>query len=63
MRNHFEDFWGLYAILGFCAALLALLIIVDTRHRAAVNNCYDQGMILVETDAGHRCAPLDTLSR
>jgi hypothetical protein len=58
MRNHFEDFWGLYLVVAIIAAIFTLLVIADQHHRQAVSACYDQGKILVDTDAGWRCASL-----
>jgi hypothetical protein len=62
MRNHFQDFWGLYVIVAVCAAICTLLVIADQQHRQAVRDCYDQGKILVDTDAGPRCASLLDIS-
>lgn len=58
MRNHFEDFWGVYLCVAVTLAITALMAIADQQHRKAVAACYDQGKILVDTDAGWRCAIL-----
>jgi hypothetical protein len=61
MRNHFEDFWGLYLMAAVSIALIGLGILADRQHRKAVAACYDQGMVLVDTSAGWRCAPLHSM--
>ena len=62
MRNHFEDFWGLYVAAAFAISLIGLGVFSDHQHQKAVAACYDQGKILVDTSAGPRCASLLDIS-
>ena len=61
MRDHFEDFWPLYVAAAFAIALIVLGLFATHYQRKAVAACYDQGMILVDTSAGWRCAPLHSM--
>lgn len=63
MRDHLKEYWGFYA---FSVAALAIFwarvsdVREDNRHKAY---CYDRGSVLVDTDAGPRCAPLYSLEK
>ena len=63
MRDHLEDNWGFYAVGLVLVAFIWLLVASLAHTHAQRGYCLDRGMILVETEAGPRCARLDALER
>ena len=59
--------FGMFMFLSFVGFVYVVLVVADSenRHRettrAATEACYSQGMVLVTTDAGQRCADPRTL--
>lgn len=62
MREHFKDFWMVYFAAAFLVGVFGVIAVTDWDHRRAEANCYDQDKILVDTDAGPRCASLHEMS-
>lgn len=63
MRDHLKDYWFGYAMAALCLGLLWLITSLLERDQRRINYCYDRGSVLVQTDAGTRCAPLYSLER
>lgn len=63
MRYHFENYWGFYAFFIGLAGLLWLVAAVDSEQDRRIAYCYERGSVLVQTDAGPRCAPLYSLEK
>ena len=63
MRDHLESYWGIYLFLIFFAGLIAIAINASIEDQRRVNYCFDRGSVLVQTDAGPRCAPLYSLEK
>ena len=63
MRDHIEDNWGFYAVGLVLVAFIWLLVASVNQTNGWKTYCYDRGAILVDTDAGPRCAPLGALER
>lgn len=63
MRYHFQDFWPMYLIGFLFIGLMAILINASIEYQRQVDYCFDRGMVLVDTAAGYRCAPLYSLER
>ena len=63
MRYHFQNFWGLYLFLISFAGLIAIAFNASIEEQRRVNYCFDRGSVLVQTDAGPRCAPLYSLEK
>ena len=42
---------------------MAILINASIEYQRRVDYCFDRGMVLVDTAAGYRCAPLYSLER
>lgn len=63
MRDHFEEYWAFYVFGTLFAILIgaAFNVSAETNRRKAY--CYDRGSVLVQTDAGDRCAPLYSLEK
>lgn len=63
MRDHFEEYWGFYAFGILFAALIWVAFSVSIENNRRKAYCYDRGSVLVDTDAGPRCAPLYSLEK
>ncbi len=63
MRDHLEDYWGFYVFVTLFVALLLTAFNVSAENNRRKAYCYDRGSVLVDTDAGPRCAPLYSLER
>lgn len=61
MRQHFEEWWFGYALIGFCGLILAIAVNAESREQDRVNRCFDRAMVLVQTPAGPRCAAMSNL--
>ena len=63
MRYHFQDFWPLYVIGFLLLAVIAAAANASFEEQRRVNYCFERGSVLVDTDAGPRCAPLYSLEK
>ena len=54
--------FGTVAMIG-CVLLIWLVIDIAERDRVYNEICYARGSVLVQTDAGHRCADPVTLTK
>jgi len=61
MKHHIKACWLAYAAFAALAALLALIASMATTRQHRLAACYAKQMILIDTDAGPRCAPLASL--
>lgn len=63
MRDHLEDNWGFYAVGLVTVAFIWLLVVSVNQNNERQAYCYDRGAVLVDTDAGPRCAYVEALER
>ena len=63
MRYHFQDYWPMYVIGFLFLGGLTLAANASIEEQRRVNYCFDRGSVLVDTDAGPRCAPLYSLEK
>lgn len=63
MRDHLADYLPMYVISGLIIALIIVSFNVNAEQNRRANYCYDRGSVLVDTDAGQRCAPLYSLEK
>jgi hypothetical protein len=66
MTDHLEKHFPMYLVSGLCLVLVLLLSAVALEEKArkrAEAYCQDRGMLVVQTPAGERCAPLWALER
>lgn len=63
MRYHFQDYWPMYVIGFLFLGGLTLAANASIEEQRRVNYCFDRGSVLVQTDAGPRCAPLYSLEK
>lgn len=63
MRDHLSDYWPLYIAAALAFIMACFVVTASNAEQANVNACFDRGMVLVDTPAGNRCAPINTLQR
>lgn len=63
MRYHFQNYWPLYVFGLLFISLIAIAANASIEDQRRVNYCFDRGSVLVQTDAGPRCAPLYSLEK
>ena len=63
MRDHLESYWGVYLFLVLFAGLIVVAFNASIEEQRRVNYCFDRGSVLVQSDAGPRCAPLYSLEK
>lgn len=61
MLDHLFDNWGYYLCVALLGGLIWGVFAINSDETARVTSCYAQNMVVVETDAGFRCASLDAL--
>lgn len=61
MIDHLSDNWGFYICAVICGGLIWVGVSAAAYDHAATEACYAQNMVVVDTDAGKRCASLDAL--
>lgn len=64
MTDHLEKHLPKYLVSGLVLVLLLSAVALEERaHKRAEAYCQDRGMLVVQTPAGERCAPLWALER
>ena len=63
MRDHFGNYWFLYVAASLFGLMITIAINANITEQRRINYCFDRGMVLVDTNAGNRCAPINTLQR
>lgn len=61
--RHVREWWLGYVLLGLTVLLICALNAARLSGERSVAFCYDRGMILVDTAAGDRCAPMAPMVR
>lgn len=63
MRDHLSNYWPGYLVAVLLIAFAAIAANASIEEQRRVNYCFDRGMVLVDTGAGKRCAPLYSLEK
>ena len=61
--EHIEDYWFFYVAVAALMLMFTGIVIAVNKSEQWAEACLERGMILVDTDAGGRCAAPNSLER